>query len=557
MKNFVNNILLIIILFFNVISSNCSIVTALNNNDPILLFSTNFPYEYLYTCEKEYLKKRISNCESKDISFTISPFYQHASRGKDLSKNRAELGDLTGKWNMIALLPFNTYQDPENPTPNSILDVLEDLPYQGGFADVNNTEVNGLRHIRNDMLSCILTLTNGGCNQDKDAPPSCIPPELTTVQGLLKLQDQTDLLGFYSVKIKYKKRGVRFSTSMRFCDFGFSFQTGVAEISQTATFINEMDPCEKPSPCTCPTPETNTIPPSKGTNCDAAQSATCATGTPAVECLNPFPEEVFSQRNWVKAMRCINRNLMDNLNNVADLTGVDLCNFSKTGIEDLHAEIFWRHAFDVTRDKQGLCVTPFLFIPFATVGFSFATGAKKHPDKLLSLPFGNNGHHAVRVDAGFSLDFFDTIEIGAHGGFTRFSDKNFSKYRVPNNDWQNGIYPFTTSVNIKPGNNYHIGVFMNSIHFIECMNFYMEYLYVTHIKDRIHLCQETLNGVGIQPFNTENLECKSQWTSQVINASLNYELSPNFLGGFLVQIPIERKNAYKSTMYMLSLEMAF
>ena len=86
-------------------------------------------------------------------------------------------------------------------------------------------------------------------------------------------------------------------------------------------------------------------------------------------------------------------------------------------------------------------IPPFLLIPYATVGGTIAIAEKRNPDVILSVPFGNNGHNAFRFDAGFSLDFVDTIEVGVHAGVTHFFKKRFSDYRMPNNIFQNAFYP--------------------------------------------------------------------------------------------------------------------
>ena len=61
-----------------------SIITTLNNNDPLPVFKSSFPYAYLYTNEKEYLKERATFCSPENVSFSVSPFFQSANRGKNI-----------------------------------------------------------------------------------------------------------------------------------------------------------------------------------------------------------------------------------------------------------------------------------------------------------------------------------------------------------------------------------------------------------------------------------------------------------------------------------------
>jgi len=118
---------------------------------------------------------------------------------------------------------------------------------------------------------------------------------------------------------------------------------------------------------------------------------------------------------------------------------MSLCNYNRTGIEDLHFEFWWRHMFNIKPSEPEPCWLPFLFVPFASLGVDIATAQRSDPNIPLSLPLQNNGHNTVRFNAGFSLDFFDTIEIGMHSGFVCFFKRNICNLRVPTNDFQNVI----------------------------------------------------------------------------------------------------------------------
>ncbi len=407
----VRNILLVII-FININFIRSSIIDTLNKTDPIPVFTSAFPYTYLYTNEKEYLKGKRQNCDPQYLSLSVSPFFQNANRGRNLNRQRAQLGDLTGRWNMIAALPLN---DPTQP------DVPTGYAFPAEFTKVAN-----------NLLSCAKTIT---------PPPAATPPELKTIPGILSLQPPFDLLGFFSVPIKYHKKGVRFQAEGRlFRDVGVAVQFGVANISQLASF---NDLTTTPTAC---------IP--------VGCISTCTTSTnPSINCLNPFSENQFTNADWKEFVNCVHREVMDHLKNLATAAGIDLCNYNKSSIEDLHVEMFWRHAFPIDR-SDSYCLSPFLFIPFASVGGSFGFGEGTNPNLIFSVPFGNDKHNAVRFNAGFTLDFYETIEIGAHAGMAHFFDKDFKNYRVPNNMFQSEFYPFATDVKISPADTWHIGLLM-------------------------------------------------------------------------------------------------
>lgn len=561
---------LVYLLLIMLINSFVSIISAtprftLTNNDPNPLFDTIFPYSYLYTNDKEFLKGHTNVLEKQYFYLSFSPFFQTASKGTNSNNRLAELGDLTGRWNMIAILPYNQMQTNINDGPelvNTGIDIPSPLSCQQErglscimTADTPASSVAILSGIRDNMLKCIanvFTDTTTGARLP-------YPNELKSVQGLLDLQKNTpELLGFFAVPIKYRKYGIRFKAqAMIFKDLGAQVELGVSQISQVARFI---DLTTTPTAC-FPSDCTSTCP---------------SNVNPAVNCANPFPSDLsdspfpqgqVTDPQWQAVVGCIHRELMQHFSTIAKATGINLCNYHKTSIEDFRAELFWRHAFciNVGRDREW---PRFLFIPFASFGVNLGIGKEADPDVILSLPAGNNGHNAFDFLAGCSLDFTDTIEIGGEAGFTHFRPKTFDCWRVPTNCAQNAFYPYKTAVCIDPGNTWHVGLYMNSYHFIDHVSFWAEYLFITHDKDQINLiapapsqfchdnpdkCKESVDT----PFVPGELECKSQWMSQFINAALNYDASPNFTIGVAVQIPISRKNAYRSSTFMATLNIAY
>lgn len=553
-----------------------SVRTTLTNNDPNPLYETEFPFAYLYTPEKEFLKGRTCVLEKQYLQFSASPFFQTASRGSNLNSKLVELGDLTGRWNMVAMLPFNFPQT--NSCSGPILENIgTDLPNKLVCTTESNLsclftsrqftnldascpicqDATGtlaldpiplLSQIRDKLLCCIgniFRIENPTTGEMESLP---YPNELKSVQGLLSLQkdNSNGLLGFFSVPIKYRKYGVRFKAStMIYKNLGASLEIGVAQISQTARFI---DLTTTPTGC---------LP------LDCATSTCSSTTNPSINCMNPFPTTQVSNGQWQQVVACIHRELMDNLDTISEVTGNNLCNYHKTSVEDLRAELFWRQAFCVNSGR-GREWPRFLFVPFMDLGATIAIAKRKDPNMVFSLPAGNNGHSAVDFLIGSSLDFVDTIEIGGEAGFNHFFCQSFECFRVPTNCAQNGMYPYKTAVSIQPGNTWHIGLFMNSRYFIDHVSFWAEYLFITHDKDKISLIDpspsqfcasqpEQCRSEIATPFVPEVLECNSQWTSQVINAGLNYDVSPNFSIGVAAQIPIARKNAYRESTFLVGL----
>ncbi|MDR3647430.1 MAG: hypothetical protein P4L22_07845 [Candidatus Babeliales bacterium] len=543
MKQTIRSLTLIIVLLCNS-KTFTSIITTLNKTDPAPIFTCDFPYDYLYVNEKEFKKGRTNYDDPLCFNFVVSPFYQRANNGKDLNGNYAQLGDIGGKLNILAFLPFS---DPTHP----------DLPKGYEFTQEMLDD-------RDNLLGCIRLAYNynGTSGVPTFTPPNAteaiplpIAEQLKTVEGLISLQDtgrtvDQELFGFFSVPIKYRKYGVRFETNAKlFADVGVTAQTGVAKISQVAVFYDQIN-CPLPQQCipgTVNTPNCATCIPS-GTNLSQPQAL--------VTLDNPFQTQpdssgVVPDNAWYEILNCLSRDVMNRLQDLAASTNNGLCNFNKTSIEDLHVELFWRRAFEIQTPSINECLTCGLFIPFASFGADIPTAAKSHPDQFLSVPFGNNGHYALRFNAGFTFDFTQTIEFGGHAGLAYFLPRKHEEYRMPNNMFQAAMYPFKTAVEVKPGATWHVGLVMNAYSFMDCLSFWGEYLYISHEHDKIRLLNPD------NAFKPGLLECQSPWSAQVINLALNYDVSRNFKVGAVMQLPVQEKHAYKTSTYMISTEFVF
>lgn len=656
-------------------------IVTLNNNDPAPLFSSQYPYSFLYTNYKEILKDRQCDDHCPIFSFSVSPYYQRAHEGKDSCGNQAELGDLAGKLNAIAVLPFGGIKQ----------HTTDPLVFYNNSSDIPAEIVvpAELTAIRNELIACINDVVTfnrtSGANVATQPSTSVTDPTvplntvlqntiirggtpvvpaqacvsaanitgipttstvtqwtfpatspLTTVEGLISLQQEEDIMGFFNIPIKYRKRGVRFQIQGKLCsDIGFTISTGVANITQCGDFNDRTLLRYCPQNCASTTPTTN--PPATSTATDAVPLATnhliqtpvvsqnttqvtalagpteqftytpgpdacsgtgtsvsatailtqadmAAIGNPGSSSsttiverplvgddstCTPTPNTPDSGsgttgtpttasttciKRWEGTLQCIHNKLMNRFAELTKAIGVDLCNFDETSMEDIHGQLFWRHAFVINEDTEIPGQPAFLFIPFVSVGGSIAIAKERDQDQYFSLPFGNNGHKSASITGGFAFDFHDTIEIGATAGFTHFFSKAFCEYRVPNNEYQRSLYPYKTDVEIAPGNTWYIEAFLYGHNIIDQLSFYTGYQYVSHEKDTVHLLDK---HTSTSAFTPDVLECASAWSSHLLNVSGNYAISPSFNLGGVVQVPLEQRNAYKATTFMGTFEISY
>ncbi len=433
-----------------------------SKNDPFPPFTTLDPHTFLTTREKLRLKGyKVESDKPEYFGFSISPFGQNADIGKNIRKEETELGDLGGRWGMIALL-FGKLPQGATSLPTTL-----QTAQQAIFPD--------------------------------DPPPINNPKDI----------DREQRFGFFSIPLKYRKRGIRFEVSAQIIgDFGIKLQAGVADICQTVSTFTDLT-----------------------TESDGGSVSICD------------PDFVTNQKNNIQQL------LMCKLKPIAEEIGLDIANFHEVAAEDVRINLYWRHIFDINKNRPDW--PQFLITPFISFGGIIAAGKEKDPNKAFALSFGNNDHNAIGVTAGLDVDFVDTIEIGAEAGITHFFDKDFCKFRVPNSECQSGIFPFTTDVTISPGHNWHFAAKMLAYHFLEDLSLYFQYVIVQHRDDKIKLKKPD------PAFKPEVLERISTFKVQVANVGLNYDISPNISLGFLWQAPISQRNVYRSSTVMFSFNATF
>ena len=440
-------------------------LSSLAKNDPYPVFNSLDPHTFLYMHEKlkikdpEYAERKRDN-----VGLSLSPFGQNADRGRDIDGKRTQLGDLTGNWGMIALL--------FGPIPNG------------------KTMAPALQTALTNLF------------------PGVAPGDLNDGTKI----DPTQNFGFFSVPLKYRKRGVRLELAADiYAGFGITLQTGIVSMTQTNTGFIDLTTCT-PSDCQFdPTPITGQM---------------------------------------------VETYLISQLKTIAKEIKLDLGNYCETSVEEVRINLFWRRGFEINANDQEW--PHFLLIPFFTVGGTVSPGSENRItdggfNKAFFAPFGNNDHSGVGFTSGLDIDFIESIELGAEVGMTYFFKRSFEKFRLPTNEFQTTIYPFTTDVSLLPGFNWHFGAKIAAFHFLGRLSGYLQYIQMEHKQDEITLKKCEDEGIFL-PTQLENI---SGFKAKFINAALNYDISPNIGLGLFWQAPISQRNSYRSSTILVSFNATF
>ncbi len=340
----------------------------------------------------------------------------------------------------------------------------------------------------------------------------CLPPVLEEARQQLFPNDPAGYIcdplkagcGFISFPGTYRKKGLRWEADLRLIDgFGVKFQSGIA----TMCLSTRM-------------------------------STSCACNAKCDDCK---PEAAFQQN--------VNKYLICKYKEIARQLCLDTNNFSDCYIEDIWATLWWRKPFELLESPE--CPHFVIAIPFLEIGGSFATGKPKDTCKPFSLSFGNNGHHAFGLTTGVDFNFVESIEFGGEFGLTHFFNRDIDCMHIANSPYQSGIYPFTASAQVSPGLNCHLAAKIACRHFLGCLSFWAQYLYINHQKDEI-----TIKNCD-SAFCTSTMERFTPWKVQLGNVGFNYDISAHLSLGVLWQIPIKQCNTYKTSTVLFSLNGVF
>lgn len=327
--------------------------------------------------------------------------------------------------------------------------------------------------------------------------------------------DKTQKFGFFSLPVKYRKVAGRFKASVRILDdFVVTVQAGVADMKQTVTLYVDK-----------------TLTLTDDNYQDIYHGNILA-----------------NSANFAIDRSVVETNLMDQYVQIFTALGVNGEDWQDTGAEDVSISLAWRHNIRINKDEDPKDWARFVLTPHFLLAGTFGAGQASDPDVLLSLPFGNNKHHAFHFAGGFNVDFYESVEVSFEAGATHFFDRTYTT-RVPTSEFQSVLFPYKTTVKVEPGATWHVSIGMNAHHFVDKLSMYALYTYVQHLTDTITI---PTPPSPTNPFIPRKLE--DQTLSKVQNARVgfNYDLSPNMTFGFLWQAPIAQRASYKATTIALS-----
>lgn len=477
-------------------------LSNLTSNDPYPVYTTEDPHTFLNRRRMQALGGHEVYGPFERTQISISGFRQSASVGNDFFKREVDLGDLLGRWNVLGLF----------------------YPERDGNTEIQERLFEALGITQAERLSCFNPSPVG--HQVNLADPS--------------VSDPNKEFGFFRVPMRYRKFGIRADIQIDLCEgFVFQIQTGVADLRQTASFVDLT--CQATG-LSCPVSDCNITP----TDESGCSTQTVTTGDCANQncCIDIF--------NCECKTLVINK-IMDQFETIVTPTlHLIVREFHRTDPEDTRLILYWRHMYEINRLRPTWA--RFIITPFVEAGVVIPTGRRKCWNHLFDLPSGNDGHWGAGMNGGFTINWLETVEIGVEAGFTKYKDRVLKKYPVPTNQLQAGVFPQLAKLCKDPGINWSWAVTMSAYHFFERLSFWVQFVMVSHSEDCFKIiCADTpVKNILIKKMHEE-----SKWESVMCNMAFNYDISPNIELGALWQAPVKRRNAYKSTTVMGSIIVRF
>lgn len=454
--------------------------TPLNNVHDTQIFHT------IQGVDKFYTKK-----EKGEIRMYISPFYQHAPRGRDDKGRPVPLGERLGQWNMSGLF-FGT---------------VAATPTTKPFTQPNYP----------NLWAAQVFLTNGTNN----------PGDLgVKFRGLLDENTlTTDKIAtiFPAVNVKHEELGLRGQVSFDFgFGFGISMKGGIVDYKERPDFgvtVATADGWHILAPL------------------DPAKVVSAATDAVDINDEYKIYNYLFSPAAREKLFKEVD---------------LDVSEVRDTCLEDMHMQLFWHFPWEM-KDKGELSVTmvPYVaigaWLPTGKIkdqdkafsidsgnngfyGISFEGSIAFDFPKLVQTSFGGGAVVSMIKELHDQRMPSCTPTVGVIK--------------------QQGFYPWKTNISRTPGITWYGNASFKADGFSDALSLYFDYIYTYHKRDIITLRESVPARASAFQLGVARAEEESNWKTQLLNVGLDYRINKNLSFGAGFQAMIAGVRVFKTTTAM-------
>ena len=230
--------------------------------------------------------------------------------------------------------------------------------------------------------------------------------------------------------------------------------------------------------------------------------------------------------------------IADNILATMSYRGIDLNNYSKTGVSDLVIMLYWEKAFK--QDKDFLRNVNM----YAKLGLTTPTGAKKDNAKAFSFAMGNDGAWGLPAGLGLSLDMKYHLRLGVDVEFLVLFDETHDRRMKTIRTQTEFLMLNSGRATLDHGLTWKFNLFLQEYQFVGGLSLKAAYEYIKHDDDRLH---PKSNGFDYDIVNSA--KSLSEWHSHNIIIQGNYDffeecnscaIKPQL--GVFYKIPVGGKN---------------
>ncbi len=201
--------------------------------------------------------------------------------------------------------------------------------------------------------------------------------------------------------------------------------------------------------------------------------------------------------------------------NVKELgCGLDILGWDRTGLGDLVLMLEWMKAF-----PQGKPLLKNVDID-GRVALSLPTGLKRDENKILAIPYGNDGSVGVIFAGGLRVTLVDALRAGFDIELTHFFD-NTRLRRIKTNRFQTDLlFLQKAEAHIDWGLTQQFNLYIDFIKIVRALSLKVDYQFIRHGEDEI-----SLFGNCYSNLVANMAESLQSYTMHNIIASLNYDFA--------------------------------
>ncbi len=218
----------------------------------------------------------------------------------------------------------------------------------------------------------------------------------------------------------------------------------------------------------------------------------------------------------------------DLLRHIREVSGLDLQGWKRTGIGDLVAQMSWIR--DFPQAKPALTNVRVQ----GRLGVDFPTGKVADPDKILAIPFGNDGSWGIQFAGGLDLSFCYSLRGGIDAEFLYlFGNTRTRRVKTVCNQ-TDLLFLMKRPTFREYGLGQQYNIYIESCDLVRGLSLKANYQFLKRNEDRLFVCSDRIDTAVVN--TAESLQ---DWTAHSLILMANYDFCapesrvlPSLMGWF-------------------------